>query len=128
MKYPIGYAVGTHETPELIQAALRNAAKHTRELFGKMYKAHQIQSDNYAIKKMMPFYEAMADKVTPARERSAKAKPIEPYFGQINKKWCQLLNNWSGFGITSDREKQPARSSKQSQNIVPGLRRRVQAD
>ncbi|HHU96858.1 MAG TPA: hypothetical protein GXX67_06290 [Petrimonas sp.] len=107
VKYPIGYAVGTHETPELIQAALRNAAKHTRELFGKMYKAHQIQSDNYAIKKMMPFYEAMADKVTPARVKNAKAKPIEPYFGQINKKWCQLLNNWSGFGITSDREKQP---------------------
>lgn len=107
MKYPIGYAVGTHETPELIQAALRNAAKHTEQLFGKMYKAHQIQSDHYSIKKMTPYYAAMADKVTPARVKNAKAKPIEPYFGQINKKWCQLWNNWSGFGITSNRDKQP---------------------
>lgn len=107
LKYPIGYAVGTHETPELIQAALRNAAKHTEQLFGKMYKAHQIQSDNYAIKKMTPYYAAMADKVTPARVKNAKAKPIEPYFGQINKKWCQLMGNWSGFGITGDCEKQP---------------------
>jgi len=50
LKYPIGYAIGTHETPQLTQAALRNAAKHTKELFGNMYRAHQIQSDRYAIK------------------------------------------------------------------------------
>lgn len=107
LKYPVGYAIGTHETPELTQAALRNAAQHTQELFGRMYKAHQIQSDRYAIKKLTPFYETMGEKVTPARARNAKAKVIEPYFGRINKKWCQLLPNWSGFGITSDREKQP---------------------
>jgi len=107
LKYPVGYAVGTHETPELIQAALRNAAKHTEQLFGKMYKSHQIQSDHYSIKKLMPYYETMAGKVTPARVKNAKAKPVEPYFGQINKKWCQMMANWSGFGITSDREKQP---------------------
>lgn len=107
LKYPIGYAVGTHETPQLTQAALRNAAKHTKELFGNMYRAHQIQSDRYAIKTMMPYYEAVADKVTPARAKNAKAKIIEPYFNSINRKWCQMLPNWSGFGITSDRNKQP---------------------
>lgn len=107
LKYPVGFAVGTHETPELTQAALRNAAQHTAELFGKMYRANQIQSDRYAIKKLTPLYEAMADKVTPARAKNAKAKVIEPYFNSINKKWCQLLQNWSGFGITSDRDKQP---------------------
>jgi hypothetical protein len=107
LKYPIGYAVGTHETPQLTQAALRNAAKHTKELFGNMYRAHQIQSDRYAIKTMMPYYETLADKVTPARAKNAKAKIIEPYFNSINRKWCQMLPNWSGFGITSDREKQP---------------------
>jgi hypothetical protein len=48
LKYPVGYAVGTHETPELILAALRNAAIHTRELFGRMYRVNQLQSDRYA--------------------------------------------------------------------------------
>lgn len=107
LKYPIGYAVGTHETPELIQQALRNAANHTAELFGKMHRTQQLQSDRYAIKKLTPYYEGMAEKVTPARVRNAKAKIVEPYFGGINKRYCQMLANWSGFGITSNKEKQP---------------------
>ena len=107
LKYPLGYAIGTHETPELIRAALRNAMRHTVELFGSMFRAHQVQSDRYAIKLMTPFYEAIADKSTPARAKNAKAKIIEPYFNRINKTYCQLMPNWSGFGITSDRDKQP---------------------
>lgn len=107
LKYPLGYAIGTHETPELIKAALRNAANHTAELFGRMYRVHQLQSDRYAIKKMTPVYEAIAKMVTPARAKNAKAKAIEPYFNNLNKKWCQMLPNWSGFGITTNRERQP---------------------
>jgi hypothetical protein len=107
VKYPLGYAVGTHETPALIQEALRNAEKHVQELFGQMYRAQQIQSDRYAISKMTPYYAAIAEKVTPARAKNAKSKIIEPYFNSINKKYCQLMKNWSGFGITSDKEKQP---------------------
>lgn len=107
VKYPLGYAIGTHETPELIKQALRNALKHSAELFGNMYRTHQIQSDNYAIKAMTPIYEAMGIKVTPARARNAKAKVIEPYFNYFNKTFCQMQANWSGFGITSDKEKQP---------------------
>lgn len=106
-KYPLGYAVGTHETPELIKEALRSAARHTAELFGKMHSAHQLQSDRYAIKTMTPYYASIAEKVTPARARNAKAKIIEPWFGYLNKKWCQLLPNWSGFGVTSRPDKQP---------------------
>lgn len=107
IKYPLGFAIGTHETPDLIKEALRNAARHTSELFGHMYRAHQVQSDRYAIKQMTPFYETIAEKVTPARAKNAKAKVIEPYFGHLNKTYCQFMPNWSGFGITSDREKQP---------------------
>jgi len=107
LKYPIGYAVGTHETPELTQQALRNAVKHTAELFGKMHRTQQLQSDRYAIKKLTPYYDGVAEKVTPARVKNAKAKVIEPYFGGINKRYCQMLPNWSGFGITSNKEKQP---------------------
>ena len=106
-KYPIGYAIGTHETPELIKEALRNAAKHTESLFGQMYRTAQLQSDNYSIKKLMPLYEKMADKATPAQVKNAKAKIIEPWFRQFNKKYCQMQTNWSGFGVTSRKELQP---------------------
>lgn len=107
LKYPIGYAVGTHETPELIKSALRNAMKHTQQLFGKMYRTQQIQSDRYSIKKMTPVYNGISEYFTPARVGNAKSKIIEPYFNRINRKYCQLMPNWSGFGITSNREKQP---------------------
>lgn len=107
VNYPIGFAIGTHETPELIKEALRNAVNHTAELFGQRYRAHQLQSDHYAIKTLTPLYEAMAEKVTPARVKNAKTKVVEPYFHRINKKYCQLMPNWSGFGITSKKESQP---------------------
>lgn len=106
-KYPIGYAIGTHETPELIKEALRNAAKHTESLFGQMYRTAQLQSDNYAIKKLLPLYTQMADKATPAQVKNAKAKIIEPWFKYFNKKYCQMQANWSGFGVTSRKELQP---------------------
>ncbi len=106
-KYPVGYAIGTHETPELIREALRNAAKHTESLFGRMYRTAQLQSDNYAIKSMLPLYRGMADKATPARIKNAKAKIIEPWFKYFNKKYCQMQTNWSGYGVTSRKELQP---------------------
>lgn len=106
-KYPMGYAIGTHETPELIKAALRNAVNHTEELFGARHKVLQIQTDNYAKKKLQPIYEAISDYYTPARVHNAKSKVIEPYFARLNKKYCQLMPNWSGFGIASGSKKQP---------------------
>lgn len=105
--YPIGYAIGTHETPELITAALRNAAQHSKELTGQMLKAYQLQYDHYAIKAMTPIYEAIGKIQTPARVKNAKAKPVERYFLTLNREYCQLCNNWSGYGITSDPKKQP---------------------
>lgn len=44
--YPIGYAIGTHETPALITEALRNAAKHSQELTGQMLRSNQLQCDH----------------------------------------------------------------------------------
>lgn len=105
--YPIGYAIGTHETPELITEALRNAARHSEELFGEMLRANQLQCDHYAIKAMTPLYNIMSGKLTPARVKNAKAKVVEPYFGYLNKTYCKLFNNWSGFGVTTDPKKQP---------------------
>lgn len=106
--YPIGYAVGTHESPALIKEALRNAAKHTAELTGgEMLRAYQIQSDRYAIKTMADLYGVMGKHVTPAQAHNAKAKPVEPYFNHLNTTYCILCNNWSGFGITTNPKRQP---------------------
>ncbi|MEG0012462.1 MAG: hypothetical protein RR706_09915, partial [Muribaculaceae bacterium] len=107
LNYPIGYAIGENENPELIKAALRNAADHTAELFGVRYRVNQLQSDNYGRGNLTPLYKIMGAKYTPARAHNAKAKVIEPYFGTFNKKYCQLCKNWSGFGITSNRDLQP---------------------
>jgi hypothetical protein len=106
-KYPIGYAIGRNESPALILTALRNAAKHTEELFGRMYRTAQLQCDNYAIKTMTPVYEVMGDKVTPAAVGNAKAKIIEPYFRELNDKYCRTQRNSSGYGITARKEAQP---------------------
>lgn len=106
-KYPVGYAIGDNESPTLIREALRNAVRHTKELFGMRYKPLQLQSDNYAKKTLTPFYQAMTKHYTPAAVGNAKAKIIEPHFRYLNVQYCQKQANWSGFGITSCRENQP---------------------
>ncbi|MFB0912581.1 MAG: hypothetical protein QMA97_05330, partial [Glaciecola sp.] len=106
-KYPIGYAIGSHETPELIKAAMRNAINHTAELFGQRYNPRQLQSDNYQSKVLTPVYEACTKFYTPAKVKNAKAKIIEPYFNTINKTYCKLMDNWSGHNINSGSKNQP---------------------
>ncbi len=102
-KYIIGYAIGTAENPPLIKEALRNAFNHTRELFGERYKPHQLQTDNYGKGCLLDIYQASTATYTPAEVGNAKAKVIEPFFGQFNKNNFQrgLAPNWSGFGIKS---------------------------
>jgi len=107
-KYPVGYAIGTHETPELNVEALHNALDHVRDLFGGRYRPHQLQSDNYAKSVLHPIYQVASGKHVPAAVRNAKSKIVEPYFRQINKQYCQLLPNWSGFGVTSNKNHQPS--------------------
>jgi len=106
-KYPVGYAIGTHETPELIKAALRNAFQHTNELFGAYYRPYQIQSDNYAKATLKPLYEACSVHYTPAKVKNAKAKVIEPYFSRFNKEYCKMFDNWSGHNMNSGSSSQP---------------------
>lgn len=105
--YPIGYAIGTHETPELIQQAMLNAMEHTKELFGEYYKPYQLQSDNYGGKELKANYQATCTIYTPAAVKNAKAKPIEPWFGRFNNKYCRLANNWSGYNVSSGSKNQP---------------------
>jgi hypothetical protein len=107
VNYIVGYAVGTHETPTLIKEAFRNAINHTAELFGQRLKPNQLQSDNYGKSVMPAFYKEITDKYTPAQSKNAKAKIIEPYFKRLNKKYCQFMPNWSGFGMPARKENQP---------------------
>lgn len=107
LNYPVGYAIGETENPELIREALRNAANHTAELFGSRYRTNQIQSDNYGRGALKPTYQVMGETYTPARAHNAKAKVIEPYFNHLNRTYCQLCKNWGGFGITSNKNLQP---------------------
>jgi hypothetical protein len=105
--YPVGYAIGEYENPNLIREALKDAVNHTKYLFGQRYRTCQFQSDRYALKSLTPSYAAIGDKVVPAQVKNAKAKPVERYFLSLNKKYCQLMPNWSGFGVTSRKELQP---------------------
>ena len=106
-KYPIGYAIGEKETPELIKRALQNAVTHTKELFGSYFIPYQLQSDNYAIKTLTPLYKACTKNFTPASVGNAKAKVIEPYFKHLNEKRCKLFDNWSGHNTITGSKKQP---------------------
>lgn len=107
-KYPVGYAIGEHENKALIRQAFRNAVKHTKELFGTMHRVGQLQTDNYGKGgDIIPFYEAVSNVYTPAKIGNAKAKTIEPYNKYLNKTYCQLMPNWSGFGIQSKKDSQP---------------------
>lgn len=105
--YPIGYAIGTHETPELIKRALQNAICHSKELFGDYYMPYQLQSDRYSIKALTPLYNSLTKHFTPAKARNSKTKVIEPYFNIINQKYCKLMDNWSGHNTNSGSKNQP---------------------
>lgn len=105
--YPVGYAIGTHETPELIIKALQNAIQHTNQLFGSMYRPYQLQMDNYSFKSLKSTYTAVSPNISPASVGNAKAKVIEPYFNRLNRKYCKLLNNWTGHNIDSGSKNQP---------------------
>lgn len=103
--YPIGYAIGERECPQLIAQALRSAAHHTEELFGVKCHPREIQYDHYQIGALTPLYKALSNKLSPARAKNARAKIIEPYFSRLNKTYCQLQPNWSGYGITGKKGK-----------------------
>ena len=105
--YPVGYAIGTHETPQLIQQAILNAMEHTKELFGEYYKPYQLQSDNFGGKELKANYQGVCTIYTPAQVGNAKAKVIEQWFAKFNNKYCRLANNWSGYNVSSGSKNQP---------------------
>ncbi|MBS9775030.1 MAG: hypothetical protein KGV59_07755, partial [Tenacibaculum sp.] len=108
-EYPIGYAIGDHETPDLIREALKNAINHTKKLFGERYKPYQLQTDNYQIKNLRNTYEVSCKHFTPAKVKNSKSKVIEGYFNRFNKKYFQkeMVPNWSGHNVNAKKLNQP---------------------
>lgn len=130
-KYPVGYAIGKHESSSLIKEAMRDSLRHTEELFGQMMRPSQIQTDNYARTALTPVYQSMCEHYTPASVGNAKAKIIERWFKYFNTKYCQMQVNWSGFGVTSRKESQPngdfLSSQKKSFPDFDGVREQIRA-
>ncbi len=106
-KYPIGYAIGDRENGNLIREALRNAERHVEELTGTMLRPYQIQCDNFAKSALMDTYTGLAQYVTPAAAGNAKSKVIESWFHTFNDKVCKFAFNWSGHGVTANKQNQP---------------------
>ncbi|MDR1653555.1 MAG: hypothetical protein LBS01_07925 [Prevotellaceae bacterium] len=108
INYPIGFAVGKSENGELIKAAMKNAVNHTAQLFGQRYSPQQLQSDRFGIKKITDLSEkGYTNNFTPARAKNAKAKVVEPYNLYLNKTYCRMFANWSGFGVKTSNDRQP---------------------
>lgn len=107
MNYPVGYAIGEYETPELIRRAMKDAVNHTKALFGERYMVNEFQSDRYAIKNLRTAYKSITGNFVPAKAHNAKSKVIEPYFKYLNDTYCHFASNWSGYGVTSRKENQP---------------------
>lgn len=107
INYPVGYAIGEYETPDLIRQALKDAVGHTKALFGERYIVNEFQSDRYAIKNLQDVYKSITENFVPAKAHNAKAKVIEPYFRYLNDTYCHFAPNWSGYGVTSRKELQP---------------------
>lgn len=108
--YPVGYAIGEHESVGLIKMAIKNAMDHCKLVYGNSFRPYQIQSDRYGIKSMKTVYDDVVKYFTPARVKNAKSKPIERYFLTLNRDYCQLYfgnYNWSGFGVKSKQKSQP---------------------
>lgn len=116
-KYPVGYAIGEQECPELIKAALRNAVNHTEELFGFKHQVYQVQADNYSTKVMTPIYRGVAKNYIPTKVGNAKAKVIEPWFAFFNEKYCKPQSNWSGYGVKSKKQPNPDWLQKNKKNF-----------
>jgi hypothetical protein len=103
--YPLGWAIDTTYTKDLIRLAYLDAVHHVKELTGKWHLPHQIRSDRFGLdvkgnNDLGQFYQSLAT-FTPAKVGAPRGKYIEQSFG---KKWHQVLGtyiNYAGTNITS---------------------------
>ena len=102
----VGYHIGKEDTTT-IRKAVKNAVDYVYSKTGKYYLINELQSDNFQIANLKPFYQAAAVFHRETTVGNAKDKPIEPFFKRFNDFVKMHANNWSGYGIASRKESQP---------------------
>ncbi|MGN7787385.1 Mu transposase C-terminal domain-containing protein [Niabella sp. 22666] len=83
--------------------AYLDAMYYIRSLTGGWYLPWEIKSDNWASKSLMPFYEAIAERI-PAGHGNKHRGYIEQLFGSHHWKRCQQTisqDNWTANNITA---------------------------
>ncbi len=100
--YPLGYCYADGISTELVKMAYLDAMHHIYTLTGAWYLPHQLQTDRWNLKALLPFYQSIDAEYFPASAKSPRGKYIERSFG---KQWHQHLRrfpNYAGNNITSD--------------------------
>ena len=114
--YPLGYAIGTGQTEELVRAAFADAINHIYELTGGYYLWQQIVTDHWGISALEEWYSSQAT-FTPATVGNARSKMIEAAFGR----WHRILKqypNYAGHNITA-KNKPNFEAIKQNKKLFP---------
>jgi hypothetical protein len=101
--YVLGYAYAINMSMQLIKAAYMNAMYHIRSLTGNWYAPHEIKSDNWGIKELMPYYQGIGNFIkTPVGSKHRGY--LEPFFGSPHWKRCMKAVaplNYTGNNITA---------------------------
>ena len=101
--YVLGYAIaGEKMNADLVRMAYINAMYHIKELTGEWYAPFELKTDQWNIKELQPYYEAIGH-YYPTPIGSKGGRWIEPFFGSID--WQRSLkwgnNNYTGHNISA---------------------------
>lgn len=96
--YPLGWAVGSEITIDLVREAYAHAVHHIYELTGDYHLWHQLQADNWAKKDLKPWYEEQAVFIESATG-SSRVRRIESFFNHEWHKVIGVLPNYTGHNI-----------------------------
>ncbi|WP_160711260.1 hypothetical protein [Chitinophaga solisilvae] len=99
--YPLGFFYADNLSVHVVKMAYLDAMYHIRELTGGWYLPHQLQTDRWNQKALLPFYQRIDPGYFAAAAKAPRSKYIERTFGT---RWHQHLRrfpNYAGNNITS---------------------------
>lgn len=105
--YPLGYAVGHTITKELIKEALRNALQHIKELTGNYHLWDVTVADRWGLNSDLNDFFKSVSLFEPPASGLARAKTIEPAFGNPLHNILKCLPNYAGHNITAKEKNNP---------------------
>lgn len=100
--YALAGELSEGQSIALVKAAYIDAMYHIRELTGAWYAPHELKSDRWAFKSLLPWYTKIGNMVPPATGNKNRGY-IEQFFGSAHWKRCLKLgaNNYSGNNMTA---------------------------